>query len=117
MLQGLILLGSLTLMWAESEWSPRDRCGRSLSGHLAIVRELCIRGANVNAARPDIGLISLILASQNGYLEIVRELCFRGCESTAARPEWRPAGHGRPARPADHRQLFSKLLNVLLIVH
>ena len=43
-------------------------------GHLEIVRELCERGANVNAARTNDGITALMWASQEGQLEVVREL-------------------------------------------
>ena len=42
---------------------------------LEVVRELCHKGANVNAACFDDGLTPLMWASQEGYLGIVRELC------------------------------------------
>jgi ankyrin repeat protein len=50
----------------------------SENGHLEIVRELCRKGANVNAARADNGFTALMLASWNGHQEVVRELCERG---------------------------------------
>ena len=50
----------------------------SFDGHLEIVRELCVRGANVNAARTDNGFTSLMRASQRGHLEVVRLLLERG---------------------------------------
>jgi ankyrin repeat protein len=54
-------------------------------GHPEIVRELCERGANVNAAMTDDGSTSLMLASAMGHLEVVRELCVRGADVNAAR--------------------------------
>ena len=62
--------GKTALMWASEK------------GHLEIVRELCVRGANLNAAMTDDGFTSLMWAIQTGHLEIVRELCVRGgqCE-------------------------------------
>jgi ankyrin repeat protein len=56
-------------------------------GHLEIVRELCVRGANVNAARTTDGYTSLMWASFKGHLEIVRELCVRGANVNAARTD------------------------------
>jgi len=51
--------------------------GASQEGHLKVVRQLCERGANVNAATTN-GYTALIWASLKGHLEIVRELCARG---------------------------------------
>jgi len=51
----------------------------SMWGRLEIVRELCERGANVNAATNN-GFTSLMIASREGHLEIVRELCDRGAK-------------------------------------
>ena len=53
-------------------------------GHLEVVRELCDRGADVNAAMTYGGSTSLMIASQEGRLEIVRELCERGANVNAA---------------------------------
>ncbi|NBV77143.1 ankyrin repeat domain-containing protein [bacterium] len=52
---------------------------------MAIVRELCDRGAKVNAAMTDTGYTSLMAASYMGRLAIVRELCDRGANVNAAR--------------------------------
>jgi len=57
--------GFTALMWASHR------------GQLGIVRELCERGANVNAASND-GTTALMMASLKGHLEIVRELRERG---------------------------------------
>ena len=57
-------------------------------GHLEIVRELCERGANVNVARTDNGLISLIWASLESHLEIFHELCERGADVNASRTDY-----------------------------
>jgi ankyrin repeat protein len=56
----------------------------SSQGHLEIVRELCERGANVNAARTTDGWTALIAASFNNFLEIVRELCEGGANVNPA---------------------------------
>ena len=53
-------------------------------GHLEIVRELCERGANVNAATTKKGYTALMRASGRGHLEVVRELCERGANVNAA---------------------------------
>ena len=39
---------------------------------LEVVRELCNKGANVNAATTDEGYTALMLVSQEGHLEVVR---------------------------------------------
>ena len=57
--------GFTPLMWA------------SVAGHLAVVGELCVRGANVNAATTDDGFTSLMGASQKGHPKIARELLKR----------------------------------------
>jgi ankyrin repeat protein len=54
---------------------------------LEIVRELLGRGANVNAARTDVGMTSLMWACGNGHLEIVRELLGRGANVNAAQTD------------------------------
>ena len=38
-------------------------------GHLEIVRELCERGAHVNAARTDGGATALMAASHKGHID------------------------------------------------
>ena len=40
--------------------------------HLEVVRELCKRGANVNAATTDFDDTPLLKATQKGHLEIAR---------------------------------------------
>ena len=55
-------------------------------GNLEVVRELLGRGANVNAARTDDGMTSLMLASQDGHLEIARELLGWGANVNASQP-------------------------------
>lgn len=52
-------------------------------GHLEVVRELCDRGADVNAAKTTDGYTSLMWASLWGHLEVVRELCDRGANINA----------------------------------
>jgi ankyrin repeat protein len=53
--------------------------------HLEVARELCERGADVNASMTDDGYTALMFASQKGHLVIVRELCDRGANVNAAR--------------------------------
>jgi ankyrin repeat protein len=47
---------------------------------LEVVRELCVRGAHVNAARTDSGVTALILASFKGRLEVARLLLQKGAD-------------------------------------
>jgi ankyrin repeat protein len=63
--------GLTALMWA------------SQIGHLEISRELCLRGANVNAAKTDNGVTALHLASYHGHLEVVRLLLQKGADKSA----------------------------------
>ena len=56
----------------------------SKNGNLKIVKELCAKGVNVNAAETKDGYTALMWASQEGHLEIVRELCERGANVNAA---------------------------------
>ena len=72
--------------YAEAFYGTTPLMKASENGYLEIFRELCKRGANVNAARPD-GATSLIMASQNGHLEIARELCARGANVNASRTD------------------------------
>ena len=79
--------GATALMLA-SEW-----------GHLGVVRELCDRGANLEASSAFDGYTALMGASVKGRMEVVRELCDRGANVNAARAIGRdcyqgPAGDG-----------------------
>ena len=49
--------------------------GASSRGHREGVRELCMRGADVDAARASDGLTPLIMASMGGHVGVIRELC------------------------------------------
>ena len=53
-------------------------------GHLEIVKELLIAGADPNASRTDDGATALMLASLQGYLEVVQELLKAGANPNAA---------------------------------
>jgi ankyrin repeat protein len=55
----------------------------SHKGHLAVVRELLARGANIEAASNN-GATCLFLASEKGQLDIVCELLARGANVNAA---------------------------------
>jgi ankyrin repeat protein len=56
----------------------------SEKGHLEIVRELCERGANVNAAQTDeFGWSVLMCASAEGHLSVVQYLLDHGANKTA----------------------------------
>ena len=54
------------------------------NGHLEIVRELCTRGTNVNAARTDLGVTSLMLSSVSCHLEVTRLLLLQGADKSPA---------------------------------
>jgi len=52
-------------------------------GRLELVRELCNRGADVNAAMADGGKTALMFACNSGHLDAIRELCDRGADVNA----------------------------------
>ena len=56
-------------------------------GHRGIVPLLLSAGANVNAARTDIGTTALMLASQNGHRGIVPLLLSAGANVNAGRKD------------------------------
>jgi len=77
----------------------------SFKGHVEIVRELCERGANVNAAMTDDALMG---ASQNGHLERgVRGISFGGNTphrdpgAGACKCDW-PGGGGHTHTGVEH---------------
>ncbi len=55
----------------------------SQEGRLEVARELCARGANVNAATTDNGATALHLASSKGHLEVTRLLLSKGADKSA----------------------------------
>ena len=57
--------------------------GASEKGHLEIVRELCKRGATVNAAKTTDGATALLFASQGGHLAVVQCLLKHGVNKSA----------------------------------
>jgi ankyrin repeat protein len=57
--------------------------GTSEEGHLEVVRVLCEKSADVNAACASDGQTALMLASENGHLMVVRELCEMGANLSA----------------------------------
>jgi ankyrin repeat protein len=65
---------------ATNQWGWSSLGFAAGHGHLPSLRELCVRGANVNAGP---GLTALMWASQNGYVEVVRELCEMGANKDA----------------------------------
>ena len=46
--------------------------GASEKGHLDVVRELCNRGANVNAASTDDGFTALMFASMGSHVDVAK---------------------------------------------
>ena len=56
---------------------------RRWEGHLEAVRELCERGANVNAAKTSDGFTALMMASWKGHEVVVPALLEHGASKTA----------------------------------
>jgi len=52
-------------------------------GHQEVVRELCERGANVNAACNTDGYTALMEASRKGHLSVVQALLNHGASKSA----------------------------------